>query len=128
MILGGGAVNFLIENSGALLSLSLGVVYNREDVADSPEVTDSGEALVAVSFYRFKRGSHSPSLKVSLMTFTNVTEGSRFRAVLSFNIGWKIIGNFKFSLQANNSYDSDPPGVDSKNNDLTLVTSFGYTF
>jgi hypothetical protein len=127
-ILGGGAANFLVENSGALLSLSLGVVYNREAVTDSPEVTDSGEALVAVSLYRFKRGSHSPSLKVSLMTFTNLTEGSRFRAVLNFNIAWKIIGNFKFSVQANNSYDSDPPGLDSKNNDLTLVTSLGYTF
>ena len=127
-ILGGGVTNFFIESSGELLSLSLGAVYNREEVADSPEVTHSGEALVALSFRRFKRGSHSPSLKVSLMTFTNVTQGSRFRAVLNFNVGWKIIGDFKFSIQANNSYDTDPPGVDSKNNDLTLVTSVGYTF
>jgi hypothetical protein len=127
-ILGGGAAKFLIESSRKLLSLSLGAVYNREEVTDSPEVTDSGEALVAVSFHRFKRGSHSPNLKLGLMTFTAFTGGSRFRAVLNFDISWKIIGDFKFSLQANNSYDTDPPGVGSNSNNLTLVTSAGYTF
>jgi hypothetical protein len=37
-------------------------------------------------------------------------------------------GDFKFSFQVNDSYDSDPPGTDSENNDGSVVTSIGYTF
>ena len=127
-IVGGGAAKFFVESSRKLLSLSLGAVYNREKVTDSSEVDESAEALVGVAFRRFKRGSHSPSVQLSLITFTNVTDTPRFRAVFNFNVGWKIVGDFKFSFQVNNSYDSDPPGTDSKNNDLSLVTSVGYTF
>jgi len=92
------------------------------------EYPPCAEALVGVAFRRFKRGSHSPSVQLSLTTFTNVTDTPRFRAVFKFNVGWKIIGDFKFSFQVNNSYDSDPPGTDSNKNDLSLVTSIGYTF
>jgi len=127
-IVGGGTSRFFIETSRELLSLSLGAVYNRENVTDSSDVDDSAEALIGVAFHRFKRGSHSPSFQVSLLTFADMTNTSRFRAVFDFNIGWKIVGDLKLSVQVNNSYDSDPPGTDSDNNDLSLVTSVGYTF
>ncbi len=127
-IVGGGATNVFIESSRKLFFLNLGAVYNRENVTDSSDVEESAEALVGVAFRRFKRGSHSPSVQLSLTTFTNMTDTPRFRAVFKFNVGWKIIGDFKFSFQVNNSYDSDPPGTDSKNNDLSVVTSVGYTF
>ena len=127
-VVGGGAANFLIESSRKLLTLDLGAVYNRENVTDGSGVEDSAEALVGLSFRRFKRGSHSPSVTLSLITFTNVTDTPRFRAVFDFNVGWKIVGDFKFSFQVRNSYDSNPPGTDSNNNDLSLVTSVGYTF
>ena len=128
LIVGGGAANFLIEESTRLLVLSLGAVYNRETVTDAPDADDSAEALVGITFRRFKRGSHSPSVQVGLQTFTNMTDTPRFRAVFNFNISWKIIGDFKFNFQVNNSYDSDPPGTDSENNDGSVVTSIGYTF
>jgi hypothetical protein len=127
-ILGGGATRFLIEGSSKLLSMNLGAVYNREAVTGSSEVDESAEAFIGAAFRRFKRGSHSPSVQLSLGTFTNVTDTPRFRAVLRFNVGWKIVGDLKFSFQVNDSYDTDPPGVDSRNNDLSLVTSVGYTF
>ncbi len=111
-----------------MLSLNLGIVYNRESVTSAAEVDDSAEALVAVGFRRFKRSSHSPSVQISFATFTNIGETRRFRNVFNFNVSWKVVGNFKFSVQVNNSYDSDPPGTDSNNNNLSLVTSIGYTF
>jgi len=128
LIAGGGVTNFLIEDSWRLLSLNLGIVYNRENVTGAAESDDSAEALVAVGFQRFKRSSHSPSVQLSFATFTQIADNPRFRSVLNFNISWKVVGDFKFSVQVNNSHDSDPPGTDSNNNDLTLVTSIGYTF
>jgi len=127
-IVGGGATNFLIESSRKLLNVSLGAVYNRENVTDGSEVDNSAEALVGVAFRRFKRGSHSPSVQLSLTTFTNVTDSPRFRAQFNFNVGWKVVGDFKFNFQVIDNYDTEPPGTDSKNNDLSLVTSVGYTF
>jgi hypothetical protein len=127
-LLGGGATRFLIESAAKMFSLNLGAVYNREAVTGSSDVDGSAEAFIGAAFRRFKRGSHSPSVQLSLGTFTNVTDTPRFRAVLRFNVGWKIVGDLKFSFQVNDSYDTDPPGVDSRNNDLSLVTSIGYTF
>jgi len=128
LLLGAGAMNFIIENSGQLLALNLGVVYNREDVTGESTVDESAEALAGVAFRRFKRGSHSPSVQLSLMTFTTLDDTHRFRTVFNFNVGWKIVGDFKFSCQINNSYDSQPPGEGAARNDITLVTSVGYTF
>jgi len=125
---GGGAADFLIEDSRKFLVLILGAVYDREDVTGSSEVDESIEALAGVGFRRFKLGSHSPSVQLSLETFTNMTNSPRFRSVLNFNVSWQIIGDFKFNFQVNSSYDSNPPGVDSENNDLTVVTSIGYSF
>jgi hypothetical protein len=127
-ILGGGATNFLIETSRKLLSFNLGPVYNREEVTDSDDVNQSMEALVGAGFRRFKRGSHSPAIQLSLTTFTSITDSPRFRAVLNFNIDWKVVGDLKFSFQVLNNYDSNPPGEDANSNNLSLVTSVGYTF
>jgi len=127
-VVGGGATNFLIETSRKFLNLSLGAVYNREDVTDDQNADNSAEALVGVSFRRFKRGSHSPSVELSLTTFTETASDPRFRATFKFNVGWKIVGDFKFNFEVTDNYDSAPPGTDSKNNNLTVVTSVGYTF
>jgi ABC-type molybdate transport system substrate-binding protein len=128
LLVGGGTSSFFIERSTELLALNLGVVYNREEVTGGSDVDESAEALAGVAFRRFKRGSHSPSVQLSLMTFTTLNETHRFRTVFNFNVGWKIIGDFKFSCQINNSYDSQPPGTDADNNDISVVTSVGYTF
>jgi hypothetical protein len=128
LIVGGGAARFFIATSKKLFILNLGAVYNREIVTDSSDVEESVAAVVGLGYRRFKLGSHSPNVQLGLQTFTNVTDTPRLRVVLTCNVNWKIIGDFKFSVQINNSYDSNPPGVDSKNNDLSLVTSIGYTF
>jgi hypothetical protein len=127
VIAGGGATKFLIEDSRATLGLFLGVVYNREQVAGNSDVDESGEALIGAAFRLFKRGSHSPSIQISLATFTNLTGASRFRAAFSLNLGWKIIGNFILNFDVSESYDTDPPGT-GVNNNLTIVTSVGFTF
>ncbi len=38
------------------------------------------------------------------------------------------IRNYKFNFDINDSYDSSPPGEDANNNNITVVTSIGYTF
>jgi hypothetical protein len=118
----------LIESSRERLNLDAGVVYNGEIVTGSSEKNHSAEALLGMSYKHFKRSSHSPSVQLSLLTFTTISGGSRFRAVFNSSVSWKVIGDFTVSVQLNESYDTDPPGTDSNKNDLSLVTSVGYTF
>ncbi len=127
-LLGGGATRFFIESSSHLLSLNLGVVYNREEVTDSAEVDNSAELLTGISFRRYKRDAYSPAIQTSLYVFTEMSSSRRYRAVLKFNTAWKIIRNYKFNFDINDSYDSSPPGEDANNNNITVVTSIGYTF
>lgn len=127
-LLGGGITKFFVENSAQLVGLSIGAVYNREDVTGSDETDDSAEFLAGVSYRRYKRDAYSPSIQTSLNLFTDIGSERRYRAVFNFNIGWKIIQNFTFNFQINNSYDSDPPGTDSSKNNFVVVTSIGYTF
>jgi hypothetical protein len=118
----------VVESSKELFGLNLGAVYNREQVTDGSEVDDSAEALLGFSFWRFKLGSHSPSVQMSLTTFTDLTGDRRFRATFNFNVNWKVVGDFKFNFQVIDNYDSRPPGEDSNKNNLSVVTSVGYTF
>lgn len=128
VVAGGGAANFIVESARQLVALNLGAVYNREKVTDSSEVDNSAEALAGISYRHYKRDAHSPSVNLGLQTFTSLTESSRYRAVLTFAISWKIIGDLKFSFQVNDHYDSKPPGEDATNNDMSIVTSVGYIF
>lgn len=128
LVLGGGVSNFLVEDSWRLLTVNAGIVYNRENVTGDSDVDSSAEALVSLGYQHFKRSSHSPVIQFGFATFTNINGDSRFRGALNFNISWKIVGGVTFSVQLTDSYDSRPPGTDSQNNDLTIVTSFGYSF
>ena len=95
---------------------------------NSPDVDNSAAALAGIGFRHFKRSSHSPSVQLSLQTFTNITDTPRIRVVFDFQTRWKIVGNFTFNVQLRENYDSRPPGIDSNKNNVTLVTSVGYTF
>ena len=88
----------------------------------------NAEAIVAKAFRRCKRSTHSPGVVVSPEPITNLTDTRRVRAVFNFQVSWKIVGNFSFTVQVKNSYDSDPPGTDSDKNNVTATSSVGYTF
>jgi hypothetical protein len=128
LIAGGGATNFFVQNAKRFLALSMGAVYNRENTTGADGTDNSGEAVVGISYRQHKQGSYAPNIHLGLQTFTNFTDTPRYRAVLDFNVSWKIVGDFKFNFQVKNSYDSRPPGIDPEKNDMVIVTSVGYAF
>lgn len=127
-VLGGGGVYFIKQTEFRLALFNVGLVYNREEVTSSPDVDTSAEVMAGVAFRRFKRGSHSPRIDLSLVTFTDVTGDRRFRASFNFNISWKIVGDLTINFQVRNNYDSSPPEEGANKNDISVVTSVGYTF
>jgi hypothetical protein len=127
-LLGGGGSRFFVESSTHLFALNLGGVYNREEVTGSAEVDNGSELLTGISFRRYKRDAYSPGIDTSLTIFSDFSSDTRHRAVFKFNIAWKIIQNYVFNFHVDDSYDSNPPGEDSSNNNVIVVTSIGYTF
>lgn len=127
-VIGGGASNFFIESSKHFMAANFGVVYNREYVTDSPDINNSAEAIIGVSYRRFRRSTYSPNFEFGLQTFPSLTESSRLRALLNIKLSWKIIKDFQFSFQVIDHYDSEPPEEDANNNDMSVITSIGYIF
>jgi hypothetical protein len=70
----------------------------------------------------------TPGIDTSLTIFSDFSSDTRHRAVFKFNIAWKIVQNYVFNFHVDDNYDSNPPGVDSSNNNVIVVTSIGYTF
>lgn len=128
LIAGGGAAYSVSSSSKRLLLLELGLVYNREYVADSALIDQNAEALVGISYNRYRLTGFAPSLRTSLLTFTDLSSSARFRAVLNLDLEWTIFSGMSVSLQISDSYDSAPPGENARSNDLTVVTSIGYSF
>lgn len=89
---------------------------------------NSAEAILGVYLRRFKQSKNAPTIQTGLQLFPSLTDGPRLRGAFNFNISWKLFRDFQFSFQVNNYYDSDPPGEDSKSNDISVVSSLGYTF
>ena len=127
-VAGAGAIRFFVENSMQFISASIGAVYNREYITDSSDVNNSAEALLTISLRRFKQSQYAPTIQTGLQLFPSLTEDSRLRGAFNFNISWKLFRDFIFSFQVNDYYDSSPPTEDSQHNDVSVVSSVGYTF
>lgn len=127
-VLGGGAGWFLVHTNRELFNFSGGLVYDREEVTGSDQVDNDAEVLLGLEYGSFRYGGLKRIVTLSLNTFTNVTNTPRLRVQLNFKTNWEIISNFNFSFSILESYDSEPPTDDAAENDLSLVTSFGYSF
>jgi hypothetical protein len=127
-IAGGGTGLFLRESSGGFALVSAGLVADREQVTDSPEVNTNAEALVGLRLARYHSDFPKRRISLGLNTFTNLTNSPRFRAQLDLRISWEIIRHLTVSLNFLDNYDSRPPTEDAAKNDLSVTTSLGYTF
>ena len=127
-IAGAGAIRFFVENSMRFIGASVGAVYNREYVTGSTDVNESAEALLSITLRRFKQSQYAPTIQAGLQLFPSLTESSRLRGAFNFNISWKLFRDFIISFQVNDYYDSSPPADCSRHNDVSVVSSVGYSF
>jgi len=127
-VVGGGVGKFLVERSDVLFNVSTGLVYDREYITGSADVDNTGEFLLSFDFGSFTYKQLSRVITLTLNTFTNVTDTPRFRAQLNFKLNWEIVNNFNLGISVLEGYDSRPPSADADYNDLSFVTSVGYSF
>lgn len=128
LLAGGGAARLLQISPKRVTFLTMGPVVNREHIVDSPDIDTNAEILIGIEYYRIRSSRGTPSINVSMNTFTDIRSAERYRIQFSAQLAWEIINHFNFGFNLVNSYDSLPPGGDSEKNDLSLVSSIGYTF
>jgi len=126
--LGGGVGRAFVHTNHELFNLSAGLVYNREEVTGSDQVDNSAEVLLGLEYGSFRWAGNTRVITLSLNTFTNITNTPGLRVQLNFKTNWEIVNNFNFGFSILESYDSNPPTEDAAENDLSLVTSIGYSF
>jgi putative salt-induced outer membrane protein YdiY len=127
-VIGGGAGRFFVHTNRELFNFSSGLVYDREEVTGSDQVDNSAEVLLGLEYGSFRYAGLKRVVTLTLNTFTNVIDTPRLRVQLNFKTNWEIVNNFNFCFSILESYDSEPPTDDAAENDLSLVTSFGYSF
>ena len=60
--------------------------------------------------------------------FPNLTTPGRVRLELNTGVRRELVKDFFIDLSFVDSYDNRPPSEDARSNDLTLVTSLGWSF
>ena len=127
-VIGGGYDRFLVHRESGYFIVNAGLVYDREEIVDSPDVDNSAEVTLGLQFANYTADHPNRTITIGFDTFTNVTDTPRFRAQLNASLTWEIINNFNLGISLIDSYDSRPPTVDADTNDVSLTFSVGYSY
>jgi len=118
---------FLRQTSRSQLAVAGGLSATRERYSDQ-----SGEWAFELAFdglyelYLFE--GRETSVATRLTIFPSLTTSGRYRGEFSSSLRRKLVRDFTLSLTLEESYDSKPPGADSKKSDLRFRTTLGWSF
>jgi putative salt-induced outer membrane protein YdiY len=127
-VIGGGYDRFLVHRQNGYFIVNAGLVYDREQIVGSPQVDNSAELTAGLQFANFSLDKPNRTITIGFDTFTNVTDTPRFRAQLNLSLTWEIVNNFNLGITLLDSYDTRPPTVEAKTNDMSLSLSVGYSY
>jgi hypothetical protein len=130
--IGGGIGRHMIQTNRSLLSLTAGLVGNREWYALAPEPENNLEAAIGASYQLFIFGDRETDLTVDLALLPSLTTWGRVRTNFGTSLRHELITDFYISFNGSATYDSQPPAdkkaLDPVTTDWSLWMSFGYTF
>lgn len=120
-----GAGYRIIRSRGMELSVGAGGTINDEQFVGSPRST-TGEILVAGVFDMFDVGDLD--LYTGIQSFSNPTDGGRFRLNIDARVAWEIISDFTVGLTLIERFDSNPPSATAEKRDFQYSLTFGWSW
>jgi hypothetical protein len=120
-----GAAYRIIRNQGMEFGVGAGGTINDEQFVGSPRST-TGEILVGAVFDMFDVGDFD--LYTSVQTFSNPSDGGRFRLNIDGRIAWEIISDFTIGVTVVERYDSSPPSPTAATRDYQYSLTFGWSW
>src|SRR3954471_8870451 len=123
---GGGLGNAFSQTNHRLIAGFAGVVYTREQFVDQP-IGNSAEIALGgeVDFFTAAKQEHTITNRI--VTYYRATGGTRARLELQSAWRHEFLGDFYWSLNGIESFDSDPP-TDKKKNDFSFSLAIGWSF
>ncbi len=126
-VLGGAYGWFAVQTPRAALGLGAGMAVNKERYTGE-EGEWNVEALLIGTYSLYLFEGRETTLYSTLQIFPSFTHSGRYRLEFSLSLRRKMVHNLTFSIGIDESYDSSPPREESKQSDLRLNTTIGWTF
>lgn len=122
-ILGGQFIIF--RNQGLEFTTGAGGVVNAEQFTGEDRQT-TGEVLIAAAFDVFDIGDID--VFTTLSTYTNPSDGGRFRLNFDGRVSWEIFEDFFLGFSTINRYDSRPASEDASTSDFQYGITIGWSW
>ncbi|HMF95243.1 MAG TPA: DUF481 domain-containing protein [Vicinamibacterales bacterium] len=123
---GGGVGRVLSETNHRTISLYSGLVYTRERFVDTP-VANLAEIAVGGQVDFFSPKNDDFSFTNSVVSYYSVTDRARARVELQSAWRHEFLKDFYWSLNGVESFDSQPPETEKKN-DFSVSLAIGWKF
>ncbi len=124
---GGVAGRFFVRSNKVILLSGLGLSYARERFTGE-DGDNAFQGLFLTDFEFFSWGGLDTDLSSQLIVIPVINQGGRWRISFVTSFSREIVSDFYFKVSINEQYDSQPPTEDTNKNDLSLTTSFGWSF
>ncbi len=124
---GGGIGRYFVQSNKVNFALLGGISYAREKFTDT-EPDNSVPAYVGADFQYFSWGDLDTDLSSRLVVMPVLNQSGRWRISFVTSFKREVVKDFYFNVSLNEFYDSQPPAEDANKNDLSLTTSFGWSF
>ncbi|MEJ2336097.1 MAG: DUF481 domain-containing protein, partial [Gemmatimonadales bacterium] len=86
------------------------------------------QGLFLTDFEFFSWGGLDTDLSSRLIVTPVINQGGRWRISFVTSFKREIVQDFYFNVGINEQFDSKPPTDGTETNDLSLTTSFGWSF
>ncbi len=124
---GGLAGRFFIQSNKVILLGGLGLSYARERFTGQ-EGDNAFQGLMMADFEFFSWGGLDTDLSSQLLIIPVINQSGRWRISFTTSFKREIAKDFYFNVGLHEQFDSQPPTEDAEKNDLSLTTSFGWSF
>ena len=118
----------LTRTNHNMFMVSGGLMYTKEDVADSTESETNQEAFLGVDWQVFRFDDPELDLTTQVAVIPSLSEAGRRRAYADITLRWEIVGDLYWRLSFTDNYDSNPPVEGALTNDYTLTSGISYDF
>ncbi len=124
---GGGIGRYFVQSNKVNFALLGGIGYAREKFTDT-EGDNSVPATVGADFQYFSWGDLDTDLSSRLVIMPVLNQLGRWRISFITSFKREVVKDFYFNVSVNEYFDSQPPAEGANKNDLSLTTSFGWSF
>jgi hypothetical protein len=124
---GGVAGRFFVQSNKVIFLSGLGLAYGREQF-EGQEADNVFQGTILADFEFFSWGGLDTDLSSKLIIIPVINQGGRWRISSITSFKREIVKDFYFKVSINEQFDSQPPTQGTEKNDLSLTTSFGWSF